>query len=62
MNVRDKIKELTDEYLSSLVNVVDGNATPEQQTETLKILESLQFYTTRLLIFSNDEIEGTEPP
>lgn len=59
MNARDKIKELTDEYLRSLANVVDGNATVEQQTETLEILESLQFYTTRLLIYSNDEIEGT---
>ena len=59
MNVRDKINELTDEYKNSLVAVVDGKATVEQQKETAEILESINFYTTRLMLFGNDEIEGT---
>lgn len=59
MNVRDKINELTREYKNSLVGMVDGKATVEQQKETTEILESINFYTTRLMLFGNDEIEGT---
>ena len=59
MNVRDKIKDLIREYENSL-NFDDGNATIEQQEETLNILNSLNFYNARLMLFCNDEIEGTE--
>lgn len=59
MNVRDKINELTDEYKKSLVGVVDGNATMKQQAETAAIINSINFYTSRLMFFGNDEIEGT---
>lgn len=60
MNVRDMLNNLTDEYKQSLSGVADGAATLEQREETLKILESIRFYTIRLLMFGNDEIEGTE--
>ena len=59
MNVRDMINNLTYEYKKSLVGVVDGKATVEQQEEVLAILKSIEFYTIRLLVFGNDEIEGT---
>lgn len=61
MNVRDKINSLLDEYKSSLVGVVDGAATVGQQEETLRLLYAIGFYTDRLLIFGNDETEGTNP-
>jgi len=59
MNVRDKINELIQEYRDS-INFPDGMASVDQQGETLEILKVLNFYTHRLLIFGNDEIEGTE--
>jgi hypothetical protein len=57
MNVRDKINSTLRDYEDSL-SFPDGQASIEQQKETREILESLNFYTTRLLIFGNDEIEG----
>jgi hypothetical protein len=57
MNVRDMINKLINEYKHSLVDIVDGKATVQQQEVTLAILESLAFYTTRLMLFDNDEIE-----
>ena len=59
MNVRDKINELTSEYKASLAGMVDGGATIEQQNETMEILDLIGFYTRRLMLFGNDEIEGT---
>lgn len=59
MNVRAKIKDLLREYEKSLY-FTDGNASTIQQAETVNILNSLRFYTTRLMIFCNDEIEGIE--
>lgn len=59
MNVRDMINKLTDDYKKSLIGVPDGEATIEQQASVLAILEAIEFYTTRLLVFGNDEIEGT---
>ena len=55
MNTRDMINRLTDEFKKSLANIVDGKATPEQQAKTLEILDSIVFYTTRLMIFGNQE-------
>ena len=60
MNVREMINNLTDEYKKTLVDIVDGNATVDQQEEINSILRSIAFYTTRLMLFGNDEIEGTE--
>lgn len=53
MNTRDKINQLLREYKKSLVNVVDGKATIEQQENTCRILDELSFYNTRLLIIGN---------
>lgn len=59
MNVRDMINHLIREYKKSLTNVVDGKATIEQQEKTIEILDALNFYTNRLMLTGNDEIEGT---
>ncbi len=59
MNVRDMLNKLTDDYKKSLTGIVDGEATDKQWQETLSILNSIRFYTNRLMITGNDEIEGT---
>lgn len=58
MNVRDMINKLTAEYKRSL-DFADGEASVEQQTVTLELLDSIRFYTIRLMLFGNNEIEGT---
>ena len=55
MHTRDMINRLTDEFKKSLPNIVDGKATHEQQAKTLEILDSIGFYTARLMIFDNQE-------
>ena len=58
MNTRDLINKLTDDFKRSLVGVCDGKATPEQQAETLQILDSIGFYTIRLMVFGDKKTEG----
>ena len=55
MNTRDMINRLTDDFKKSLAGIADGEATPEQQTKTLEILDSIGFYTARLMVFDNQE-------
>jgi len=59
MDVLDKIKELSNEYVESLEAVNHGSATETEHDDIMEILESIKFYTSRFLLFANDEIEGT---
>ena len=59
MNVRDMINNLISEYKAALSSIVDGKATIDQQQEIIEILTAINFYTNRLLLAGNDEIEGT---
>lgn len=59
MNVRDMINKLIYDYQKSLIGVVDGDATVEQQETIIEILDAINYYTNRLLVIGNDEIKGT---
>ena len=59
MNVIEKIEELTTEYVTAIQAVNHGSATDEEYNNIMEIMDAMKFYTSRFLMFSNEEIEGT---
>ena len=58
MTVKEMIENLTSE-LMELVSDISGAASIQQQNLAATIIESIGFYSTRLMLFGDDEIEGT---
>jgi hypothetical protein len=50
---RATIDEIITQYTESLDSIKEGEATPAEQEELLRILERLSFYTTRYMVFNS---------
>lgn len=58
MTARDEIKRLNNEYLEIMAKVKDGKATIYQQEEVLRILGELQFFSVRVMLFGNENLQA----
>ena len=59
VNTRDRINKVVAKYLRLIANVVDGNATVEQQNEIKDALDLLTHLNLELTLFENKEYKDT---